>query len=787
MSAPASAAAGGKRKFASNSSAPSSSSSHKGGDKKFKRSFSDKGGSSGGGAKPWLKKGGFDKSKKKPEILTRKDRQEKRKERKALKPNADLIAEANKMWQGSFVNIPASERQAKVGALLSSLSGKVAEVGLKHDASRAIQLAVKYASEEQKHILIRELSGSFKQLAEDRYAHYIVIKLLSNDTKKGDAKKQCLKEFKTHVVKLSTQPDSAKVLDYLYASVGRKDQNSLLQEFYSPEFVIFSEDEAIKDKTLEQIFEAKPEKKMQVMDTLRKYLDKSLEKNMITFRFLHALLLEYIRHSSAAELGPDFLPSLAQFLPALHHSEDGCRLLCHLLSVGGAKERKNLLKHFKGLVGHMAERAEGVWVLSCALDVVDDTVLLEKSVFAELLPTLAEQLTHQYSSRIYLHVLNPQQAAIFSKEEQQNYSVSGRWLLSRHSAEQGPLSKKEPALKRLELLGLFLPSLLTTLATLPDTLGGMLRTSVGHHLLVESAKEAWRLQHDAEAQQAANAAPVQQPAKGKKKGGKQAAKEEEPEGESAPAAPASRFPAPLAKKLAQLATQLSYVFDSIVRECGAPLGSATDGVHANPLEDRFGHYAVKRLLALEPTPDQFAAELLRALGEQWEAAATTNRSAFVLSSILELDLQPHATALRKELQPLLGAIQAAAARKPQPPKKEAEDAEMADGEKPFVGKKKRSFSAHSSTNAGVELLARLLAGQKSNKAASAAVAPATPAPKAKASQAAPKSAAKPPAVKKEAPQTPAAKPATAAKKVTAKKGTAKKKAPAAASADDMED
>jgi hypothetical protein len=246
----------------------------------------------------------------------------------------------------------SGERSQHIGALLAHMSGKMQEVGLKHDASRAIQLAVKYATEVQKHTIIKELTGHFKQLSEEHYGHYIIIKLLSNDTKKNDAKKQCLKEFKGHINKvrrnhgaeaslphtlssrrtdirpfrtlgfckgaifsqgmhvdihnaerlttdrpysvllvhvrctyssiscsllvhlsflqLSMQPDSAKVLDYLYASSPKKGQNSILLEFYSPEFIVFADDEATKEKTLAEIIQNKPEKKNQILDNIRK-------------------------------------------------------------------------------------------------------------------------------------------------------------------------------------------------------------------------------------------------------------------------------------------------------------------------------------------------------------------------------------------------------------------------------------------------------------------------------------------------------------------------------------
>jgi hypothetical protein len=92
MSAPAAAAAGGfKRKFDS-SSKPSSS--HKGkpsGDAPaWKKQRSD-----GKQQLGWKKKAEWKAGA--PKAFTRKDRDQMKKERKAQKPNADIIAEANKV------------------------------------------------------------------------------------------------------------------------------------------------------------------------------------------------------------------------------------------------------------------------------------------------------------------------------------------------------------------------------------------------------------------------------------------------------------------------------------------------------------------------------------------------------------------------------------------------------------------------------------------------------------------------------------------------------------------
>ena len=69
--------------------------------------------------------------------------------------------------------------------------------------SRAIQLAIKYATPPQKGLIMTELTGHFVELSQEQYGHYVVLKLLAHDTHKGDGKKLCFKEFRGNVTKVS--------------------------------------------------------------------------------------------------------------------------------------------------------------------------------------------------------------------------------------------------------------------------------------------------------------------------------------------------------------------------------------------------------------------------------------------------------------------------------------------------------------------------------------------------------------------------------------------------------
>jgi len=102
--------------------------------------------------------------------------------------------------------------------------------------------------------------------------------------------------------------------------------------------------------------------------------------------------------------------------------------------------------------------------------------------------------------------------------------------------------------------------------------------------------------------------------------------------------------------------------------------------------------------------------------------ATTNRPAFVLSAVLENpQLASQAASLKAKLKPLLSKIIAASSSAPVVPVTKKED-EMEDDTKPakFVKKNAPTYSAHSTTNAGVTLLSKLLQGLPTDKHPSAA-------------------------------------------------------------------
>lgn len=101
-------------------------------------------------------------------------------ERKAAKPNADIILRAKKIWERlrRKSHVQLEERRELVSELFEIIQGRVKDLVFKHDASRVVQCAVRYGNLERRKMIARELKGEYVNLAKGKYSKHIVDKLL---------------------------------------------------------------------------------------------------------------------------------------------------------------------------------------------------------------------------------------------------------------------------------------------------------------------------------------------------------------------------------------------------------------------------------------------------------------------------------------------------------------------------------------------------------------------------------------------------------------------------------
>ncbi|KAL1599722.1 Pumilio y domain member 6 [Paraconiothyrium brasiliense] len=337
------------------------------------------------------------------------------KERKAAKPNAEIIEQLKELWEKLRLkaNVSAEERKDLIDKTFELVTGRIKEFVFKHDSVRVIQSALKYThSMEQRRIIATELKGEFKGLAEGKYAKFLIAKLLE----KGDAEIRGLiiQEFYGNVRRLINHPEAAWILDDTYRQVATPAQKArLLREWYGPEFSIkgLGDDKDLDSSDLNAILEKSPEKRKPIMDYLEQQINQLIQKKQTGFTMLHDAMLQYFltckpNTTEASDfldhLKPD--PTLKEgeeadnidLLKNLAFTKPGSRLVSLAFAYGAAKDRKILLRPYKDTIETMAYDANAHNVLLAALAVTDDTKLTTKSIFGELLPAIgSDQLSEK--------------------------------------------------------------------------------------------------------------------------------------------------------------------------------------------------------------------------------------------------------------------------------------------------------------------------------------------------------------------------------------------------------
>ncbi|KIW85830.1 hypothetical protein Z517_01222 [Fonsecaea pedrosoi CBS 271.37] len=388
--------------------------------------------------------------------------------RKAAKPHADSIARSKKIWERlrRKSHVPKQERDELVTELFQIISGRVKDFVFKHDSVRVIQCALKYATPDQRKQITTELKGSYRELAESKYAKFLIAKMVVGDDESRDA---VVEEFYGHVKRLIRHPEASWIVDDIYRTIATKHQKAImLREWYGPEFVIFgksqtgntSKDEQVT-AVLSDILAEHPEKRNPIMSHLHEMTNQLVQKKTTGFTILHDALLQYFLNCKPGS------PEVTEFFSMLRDDEEGdiyknlaftksgSRLLCLCLAHGNSKDRRGILKFFKTHIKLLAGDQYGHSVLLTAYEVVDDTVMTSKTIFPELLSKdleieareqeLLAQTEHLTARIPLLYLMSPE---------------APKWLLGNETAAlisevreiRKETSKKDPETRRIELV-----------------------------------------------------------------------------------------------------------------------------------------------------------------------------------------------------------------------------------------------------------------------------------------------------------------------------------------------
>ncbi|CRG85098.1 Pumilio homology domain family member 6 [Talaromyces islandicus] len=415
-------------------------------------------------------------------------------ERKAAKPNADIIARSKKLWERlrRKSHVPRDERKTLVAELYEIITGRVSDFVFKHDSVRVIQTALKYASPDQRKLIARELQGKFKDLAESRYAKFLLGKMLVHgDTEIRDL---IVPEFYGHVKRLIKHPEASWILDDIYRAAASKQQRAqLLREWYGPEFAIFKDNTKSSEVSadLSQIIAENPEKKSPIMRHLYELINQLVQKKATGFTMLHDAMLQYFLNTKPGSSdASEFIEMIkgdeeGDLAKNMAFTQSGARLTCLCLAYSSAKDRKLLLRFYRDTIKLMAADVHAHMVILTAFEVVDDTRLTAKTIFPEL---LSQDAAESARNEELLMQVNDNNARIPLL-----YSFVGdkvKWLLPANDQEilqevfniRKETSKKEPSIRRQELVKAASPNLLEFIAACSEPL---METSFGCQFLLE--------------------------------------------------------------------------------------------------------------------------------------------------------------------------------------------------------------------------------------------------------------------------------------------------------------
>ena len=331
---------------------------------------------------------------------------------------------------------------------------------MKHDAVRVVQTALKYSTSTQRKLIAKELKGSYCQLASNKYSKFLIEKLVTSGD--DEIRGLIVTEFYGKVRKLMLNSEASWVLDDIYRKVANPQQKAfLLREWYGPEFALFKDANQTPTMELAEILKEDPEKRSTVLKNLKELINPLIEKGWTAFTSLHAAMLQYFRGlKRESEEHRQFMDHCTNedsgdLIKHMCFTEPGSLVVCLLLANGTAKDRKLIIRRLQDAVQMMCVDAYGHAVILAAYEVVDDTVLLSKSILSHILApgnddkyeTTVLAANDLYARTTLLYPFDGATKNLFPEALSRDLEILKEVVDIRKST-----SKKDPEVRRMELV-----------------------------------------------------------------------------------------------------------------------------------------------------------------------------------------------------------------------------------------------------------------------------------------------------------------------------------------------
>ncbi|CAI5743900.1 unnamed protein product [Peronospora destructor] len=404
-----------------------------------------------------------------------------KKQRKMHRPHYEMVTRAKQIWNVIRErDVEKNKRATLVDELYTLVKGKIYDVAAKHDASRIIQSLMQHGKPEHRSQIVLEMKDHLIDLAKMQYGCFLVQKMISYGSRADRA--AIVKCLTGHVVQVGTHNIAANVLEYAQEYLQPSQLTSLKLEFYGREFAYFR---AESKRNLADIIAAHPEKKADVLKHLRSILNRMVDKQLLGLAFVQSLLWEYMSNAEHNDV-MQMVANVRDASLALLATRNGARVVNKCVSLGAAKDRKRIIKTLKEKVLEACNHPSGYLVIMRILDVVDDSVLVQKSILAELNDELFSIAMHPSGRKILLQLLSPLNKKYLSADDLVLLEPPTLPLLEDPTVTVVNY-KKDPDARREELLKGLLPKLEEM--SVANT-AALMRSKEGRDVIVEVAKRS---------------------------------------------------------------------------------------------------------------------------------------------------------------------------------------------------------------------------------------------------------------------------------------------------------
>ncbi|XP_010465705.1 PREDICTED: pumilio homolog 24 [Camelina sativa] len=360
--------------------------------------------------------------------------------KKKRKPHYSLEQELGSLWEKMRRrDIGKEERSKLVSEAIRKMKGKVPEIAGSHVSSRVLQTCVKFCSQAERDTIFAELQPHFLTLASNKYAVFLLKKMLDGASKQQLA--DCISSLRGRVARLLRHMFGSVVVEHAYHLGTAAQKQELLAELYSTELQLFKGLASTTEKRVVDIIAKLGLQKDSVNRHMAAIIQPILEKGIVDHTIIHKLLIEYLTIADKTSAADVLQLLTGSLILRMVHTRDGSRLAMLCIKHGSAKERKKIIKAMKDHVQKVAFDQFGSMVLACIFSIVDDTKLVTKIIVRELEPTLKDLVMDKNGRRSLLQLLRPNSSRYFSHDDLASLDLSVPSLCSKDKSETSSLTK----------------------------------------------------------------------------------------------------------------------------------------------------------------------------------------------------------------------------------------------------------------------------------------------------------------------------------------------------------